>query len=85
MHRLLTKTSGSALVAVIGGDCPNNSRLISKDLFSSPPKDGAVRSRGVAEPFLLLIGKPAYGPRLVKGEKKQWVLCEEETQSPQTV
>lgn len=31
MHRLLTKTSGSVLVAVIGGDSSNSSRLNSKD------------------------------------------------------
>lgn len=61
MHRLLTKTSGLLLVAVIGVDCSNSSRLTSKDP-PPPPKDGAAGGWDGAEPFLLLTGQPANCP-----------------------
>lgn len=84
MHRLLTKTSGSVLVAVIGGDSSNSSRLNSKDPPSKMEQRAAerVQSHSSYLPASLRMPPP---PPLGGSGKETMVLCEEETRAPQTV
>lgn len=71
MHRLLTKTSGSVLVAVIGGDSSNSSRLNSKDPPSKMEQRAAerVQSHSSYLPASLRMPPPH---RSAEAEKKQW-------------
>lgn len=79
MHRLLTKTSGSPLVAVIGGDCSYSSRLISKD--SLPPTTPPTLARlskmeqraaeGLQSHSSYLPASLRMAPALVKAEEEE--------------
>lgn len=86
MHRLLTKTSGSVLVAVIGGDCSNSSRLTSKDPPPLSQRWSSVwlrRCRAIPPTYRPACGCPP--PPFGGSGKETMVLCEEETRAPQTV
>lgn len=74
MHRLLTKTSGSVLVAVIGWDCSYSSRLTSKDPPPPPKMERRaaerVQSHSSYLPASLRMPPPPH--RSAEAEKKQW-------------
>lgn len=64
MHCLLTKTSGSLLVAVIGGDCSNSSHLISKDFSPHLPKMEQWAAEGVqSQSSYFCVWSPLGGSR----------------------